>query len=97
MPGDVLFIGGGVIPFLWITWLGVRYRIKSTTHEVPVEALFVEEETVAVTRAAEQRDAAAERRDRVGAHGSKYASDRGRSADDSGSPGTDVRGGGGTP
>ena len=26
LPGDVLFIGGGVLPFLWICWLGVRYR-----------------------------------------------------------------------
>jgi nitric oxide reductase subunit B len=43
MPGDIVFIGGGVLPFLWITWLGVRYRIRSTTHEVPEESLFVEE------------------------------------------------------
>lgn len=42
MPGDIVFIGGGVLPFLWITWLGVRHRISSTTHEVPTEALFVE-------------------------------------------------------
>ncbi len=43
MPGDIIFIVGGVVPFLWITWLGVRYRIKATTHEVPIETLFVEE------------------------------------------------------
>jgi nitric oxide reductase subunit B len=43
MPGDIVFIGGGVLPFLWITWLGVRYRIRSTTHDLPEEALFVEE------------------------------------------------------
>jgi nitric oxide reductase subunit B len=46
MPGDIVFIGGGVLPFLWITWLGIRYRLPSTTLEVPQEALFVEEETV---------------------------------------------------
>jgi nitric oxide reductase subunit B len=48
MPGDVVFIVGGVVPFLWITWLGVRHGIRATTHEVPTETLFVEEEPVAV-------------------------------------------------
>jgi nitric oxide reductase subunit B len=43
MPGDVIFILGGILPFLWITWLGVRYGIKATTHELPPETLFVEE------------------------------------------------------
>ena len=43
MPGDVIFIVGGILPFLWITWLGIRYGIKATTHEVPPETLFVEE------------------------------------------------------
>ena len=42
LPGDIIFIVGGVLPFLWITWLGVRYRIKATTYEVPMESLFVE-------------------------------------------------------
>ena len=32
MPGDFLFILGGVLPFVWIAWLGVRYGIKATTH-----------------------------------------------------------------
>ena len=64
MPGDVVFIVGGVLPFLWITWLGVRYRIRSTTLEVPQEALFVEEEPVGVV--AEGGEAG----------GSRYASDR---------------------
>jgi nitric oxide reductase subunit B len=27
LPGDVLFIGGGVLPLLWMCWLGVRYRV----------------------------------------------------------------------
>jgi len=27
LPGDVLFIGGGVFPLLWICWCGVRYRV----------------------------------------------------------------------
>ena len=51
MPGDIIFILGGVLPFLWITWLGVRYRIKATTYEVPMESLFVEEQAVAATGA----------------------------------------------
>ncbi|MEB0003638.1 cbb3-type cytochrome c oxidase subunit I [Cryobacterium sp. RTC2.1] len=42
MPGDLVFIFGGVVPFVWIAWLGVRYRIKGTTQDVPMEALFVE-------------------------------------------------------
>jgi nitric oxide reductase subunit B len=43
MPGDVIFIVGGILPFLWITWLGIRYGVKATTHVVPPETLFVEE------------------------------------------------------
>ncbi|HQR80037.1 MAG TPA: cbb3-type cytochrome c oxidase subunit I [Actinomycetota bacterium] len=43
MPGDVVFILGGVLPFLWITWLGVRYGIKATQINLPPETLFVEE------------------------------------------------------
>lgn len=42
LPGDVVFIVGGVLPFLWICWLGVRYKIKATTHEHPQDVLFVE-------------------------------------------------------
>jgi nitric oxide reductase subunit B len=26
LPGDVVFIAGGVLPVLWMTWQGVRYR-----------------------------------------------------------------------
>ncbi|MGA4670355.1 nitric-oxide reductase large subunit [Propionibacteriaceae bacterium Y1923] len=43
MPGDVIFLVGGILPFLWITWLGVRHGIKATTHELEPETLFVEE------------------------------------------------------
>ncbi len=71
MPGDVVFIVGGVLPFLWITWLGVRYCIKATAFELPPETLYVEE-----------HEAAAEDRTGVpveqgsGRNGSRYASDR---------------------
>lgn len=42
MPGDIALIVG-VLPFLWITWLGVRHGIKATTHTLEPETLFVEE------------------------------------------------------
>ena len=75
MPGDIIFILGGVLPFLWITWLGVRYRIKATTYEVPMESLFVEEQAVAATGAAN------------GELNSRYSSDDRRREDDDGRPG----------
>ncbi|MFW6600132.1 nitric-oxide reductase large subunit [Propionibacteriaceae bacterium Y2011] len=43
MPGDVVFLVGGILPFLWITWLGVRHGIKASTHTLEPETLFVEE------------------------------------------------------
>ena len=46
IPGDIIFIAGGVLPFLWITWLGVRYAREATTHDVPIEALYTELEPV---------------------------------------------------
>lgn len=46
MPGDIIFIAGGVLPFLWITWLGVRHTRAATTHDVPIEALYTELEPV---------------------------------------------------
>ena len=32
LPGDVVFIVGGALPFLWICWLGVRYRMGNQVH-----------------------------------------------------------------
>ena len=55
MPGDIVFIVGGVLPFLWITWLGSGTASRSTTHEVPTETLFVEEEPVGAARGATGR------------------------------------------
>ncbi|MDI2099533.1 nitric-oxide reductase large subunit [Ruicaihuangia caeni] len=67
MPGDVLIIVGGVLPFLWLAYKGVRYTIKATTHEIPVETLYVEEHPEA-------------EEDRTGlpatSEGSRYRSDR---------------------
>jgi nitric oxide reductase subunit B len=28
LPGDLLFIIGGTLPLLWLTWSGVRYRVR---------------------------------------------------------------------
>ena len=65
MPGDLILIVGGVLPFLWITWLGVRHGIKATTDTLPPETLFVEEHAEAAE-------------DRTGrpTGGVRYASDR---------------------
>lgn len=43
LPGDVLFLVGGVLPFVYITWLGVRYGVKATVTRMEPETLFVEE------------------------------------------------------
>ena len=42
LPGDILFIAGGVIPLVYICYLGVRYRVKKTTTEEPEDILFTE-------------------------------------------------------
>lgn len=42
LPGDVVFIVGGVLPFLWICWLGVRHRVKGSTRTLPKDVLFTE-------------------------------------------------------
>ncbi|KAB1141505.1 nitric-oxide reductase large subunit [Streptomyces luteolifulvus] len=44
LPGDVVFIVGGVLPLLWMTWLGIRHR--TTAARLPdapeQELLFTE-------------------------------------------------------
>ncbi|RDJ93650.1 hypothetical protein B4Q13_20520, partial [Lacticaseibacillus rhamnosus] len=48
MPGDVIFIVGGCLPFLWIAWLGLRHsRRGPTTYELPQDVLFVEKQPTA--------------------------------------------------
>ena len=42
VPGDVLFIVGGVLPFLYICWLGVRHRVPAAALELEDEVLFTE-------------------------------------------------------
>jgi nitric oxide reductase subunit B len=42
LPGDVLFIAGGVLPLLYLCWLGVRHTVPRMTLEQPEDALFTE-------------------------------------------------------
>jgi nitric oxide reductase subunit B len=42
LPGDLVFIGGGVLPLLYLCWLGVRHRVPKGTRAEPVHQLFTE-------------------------------------------------------
>jgi nitric oxide reductase subunit B len=42
LPGDVLFIAGGALPFLWICWLGIRHRKGSQVMAEPGDVLFTD-------------------------------------------------------
>ncbi len=42
LPGDALFIAGGVLPLLYLCWNGVRYTVPGTTREEPENVLFAE-------------------------------------------------------
>ena len=42
LPGDVLFIVGGVLPVLYLTWLAVRRMVPRAVREEPAEILFTE-------------------------------------------------------
>ena len=42
LPGDTLFIVGGVIPLLYISYLGVRHTVKRVTLEEPEDILFTD-------------------------------------------------------
>jgi nitric oxide reductase subunit B len=39
LPGDLVFIVGGVLPLLWVCWSGVRYRVPPST-DSEAAALF---------------------------------------------------------
>jgi nitric oxide reductase subunit B len=43
MPGDVVFMIGGILPFIYITWLGVRHGVRATVTRMEPETLFVVE------------------------------------------------------
>ena len=44
LPGDALFIIGGVLPVMYLCWLGVRYGAARKRTEVPQQLLFTERE-----------------------------------------------------
>lgn len=46
LPGDVLFIVGGVLPVVYLCWLGVRYASVRRRAEVAPQLLFTEAEEV---------------------------------------------------
>ncbi|NLE97547.1 MAG: nitric-oxide reductase large subunit, partial [Propionibacterium sp.] len=41
MPGDVVFLVGGVLPFVWLAWTGVRHGLKATVTTMEPETLYV--------------------------------------------------------
>lgn len=42
LPGDAVFILGGVLPLVYLCWLGVRYRVGGIALEEPEHPLFTE-------------------------------------------------------
>lgn len=54
LPGDVILIGAGVVPFVWIAWIALRnFRSGETVDELPENPLYVE---VAADAAAAGKD-----------------------------------------
>lgn len=41
MPGDVVFLVGGILPFVWLAWCGIRHAIPATVTVMEPETLFV--------------------------------------------------------
>ena len=42
LPGDALFIVGGILPIVYLTWLGIRHAGPKTTGEGSKNTLFTE-------------------------------------------------------
>jgi len=42
MPGDIVFILGGALPILYLSFLGIRYKRSGTTTEEPEDVLFTD-------------------------------------------------------
>ncbi len=42
LPGDVVFIAGGVLPLLYLCWLGIRHAGRRASTEEPETVLFAE-------------------------------------------------------
>ena len=60
LPGDIVFIAGGALPVLYITYIGIRHTVKRVTLEEPEDILFTEID------APERRDGGELRRSRGG-------------------------------
>ena len=54
LPGDLLFIAGGVLPVLYLSWKGIRHTVPRVTLEEPQDILFTEV-TMPVGAGAEDR------------------------------------------
>ena len=59
--GDILFIVGGALPVLYITYLGIRHTVKRVTLEEPEDILFTEIAQPEGVSAASEDEAAAAR------------------------------------
>ena len=54
LPGDLIFIIGGVLPFIWIAWTALRnFRSGSTSEELPDHPLYTEVDTASAVSAKE--------------------------------------------
>jgi len=42
LPGDLLFIAGGVLPVLYLSWIGIRHTVPRVTLEEPQDILFTD-------------------------------------------------------
>ena len=56
LPGDLVFIGGGVLPFLYLCWLGVRYRVGRPADLDEVDEVLFTEISERVPAGAGDRD-----------------------------------------
>ena len=62
LPGDIVFIGGGALPVLYITYVGIRHTVKRVTLSEPDDILFTEiHEPAGVAKIGEDEAAAAKR------------------------------------
>ncbi len=72
MPGDVVFLVGGILPFVWLAWLGVRHAIPATVTAMEPETLYV----IETQEAREDRTGYADVKAGSVPPNSRYASDR---------------------
>jgi nitric oxide reductase subunit B len=61
LPGDIVFIAGGAIPVLYITFIGIRHTVQRVTLDEPEDILFTEITEPEGVSATERDEAAAAR------------------------------------